>query len=209
MKTPFKHFLLFAVIPCLVALACQTLGISPQPENEGLQSTIFVPQTQLAEIGIPTQEGIEPTAEPGGELAPTPEEGQPPIPGMDLPAEPGMETNFEFLGQIGGSAYAVVMDGGIAYLGQGPRLVTLDVSTPSFVAASPMAFANSPGLPKAGSYLFVGGLMVYDVADVSQPKIAGVVQDVYGTWTCDVVDDIVYIVTQMQGLHIYRFKPLG
>jgi len=210
MKTPFKRFLLFAVILCLVTLACQTLGISPQPENEGLQSTIYVQQTQLAEKGIPTQEGIESTAEPGGELAPAPAEGQPPIPGMDLPVDPGVQTNFEFLGQIGGSAYAVAVDGGMAYLGQGPRLVTLDVSTP----AAPKLIGQSEVLPGivlgvqlAGKYAYVatryGGLHILDIGDPARPAlVSSIAPKTPGCQAVVLKDNLAYLACNPSGLYI-------
>jgi hypothetical protein len=37
----------------------------------------------------------------------------------------------EIVGQIGGSSYAVAVQGDYAYLGVGPRLVVLDISDPS------------------------------------------------------------------------------
>ncbi|HLE53409.1 MAG: hypothetical protein A2Z16_06910 [Chloroflexi bacterium RBG_16_54_18] len=210
MKTPFKRFLLFAVMLCLVALACQTLGISPRPENEGPQSTIYVQQTQLAEKGIPTQEGIKPTAEPGGELPTVPAEGQPPLPGMDLPVEPGMETNFEFLGQIGGSAYAVAVYGDIAYLGQGPRLVSLDVSTP----AAPKLIGQSQVLPGivlgaqlAGKYAYVairyGGLHILDISNPAHPALVSSIEP--KTPGCQAValkDNRAYLACNPSGLYI-------
>ena len=80
---------------------------------------------------------------------------------------------------------------------------------PVEISGPQMNFSNSPGMAKVGDYLFVGGTMVYDVRDPAQPTIAGMVADVMGAWDCDVVGDRVYIVTQMQGLYVYRFKPLS
>jgi len=209
-KTPFKRFLFFFMILCLVTLACQTLGIATQSENEGLQSTIYVQQTQLAGTGIPPGEGIEPTGEPGGELAPTPTGEQPLLPGMEGSADQGVQTNFEYLGQIGGSTYAVAVDGNIAYLGQGPRLVTLDVSTPSapkLIGQSEVLPGLVLGVQVSGKYAYVatryGGLHIFDVNDPAHPGLVSTIEP--KTPGCQAVvlkDNLAYLACNPSGLYI-------
>ncbi len=210
MKTPLRRFLLLSALFCLVMFACQTLGISSQNETKELQSTIYAQQTQLAEEGIPTQESIVPTVDLEGELPPTLPEGQPPIPGMDLPAEPGMETNFEFLGQIGGSAYAVTVAGDNAYLGQGPRLVILDVSIPStlkVIGQSEVLPGIVLGVQLAGNYAYVatryGGLHILDVGDPAHPVlVSSILPEIPGCQAVVLRDNLAYLACNPSGLFI-------
>jgi hypothetical protein len=84
----------------------------------------------------------------------------------------GKSKAFSLLGQIGGSAYAVAVDGQFAYLGQGPRMIVLDISNP----AKPNLIGESevlPGLVQGiqinGKYAYTavryGGLYIFDIRD--------------------------------------------
>ena len=88
--------------------------------------------------------------------------------------------NVELVGQIGGSVYAVALQGDYAYIGVGPRLVILDVSNP----AQPPVIGQTGVLPGmvgdvavAGAYAYVadgeGGLRIVDVSDPAHPAEAG------------------------------------
>jgi len=82
---------------------------------------------------------------------------------------------FEFIGQLGGSSVAVAARGDTVYLGQGPRVVALDISDP----ASPRLMAESPVLPGLVMGLALNGNTLYAVAlygglhvlDISQPNV--------------------------------------
>ncbi len=97
-------------------------------------------------------------------------------------AETGVfaERGIELLGQLGSLATAVAIQGNYAYVGVGPRLVILDLSTPN----NPVAVGQTGLLPNtvadvfvAGAYAFVAdawaGLRIIDVADPTAPHEVG------------------------------------
>lgn len=83
-------------------------------------------------------------------------------------------------GQWGGTCCATAISGTHAYMGMGPRLLVVDVSTPS----TPRVVGMSPVLPDAiwgvtvsGNYVYVaaytGGLQIIDVSDPTNPLRVG------------------------------------
>ncbi len=96
-------------------------------------------------------------------------------PVISTPQETG---GFTLLGQIGGSAYAAAVEGNLVYMGQGPRLIALDVAQPS----APQLLGMSQVLPGlvlgvqvAGGYAYVttqySGLHILDVHDPTRPTV--------------------------------------
>jgi len=90
---------------------------------------------------------------------------------------PGRSQQVGIVGQIGGGARAVAVQGRYAYLGVGPRLVVVDVADP----ARPVPLGQTDVLPGvvsgvavAGGYAYVaageGGLVVVDVTDPAHPR---------------------------------------
>jgi hypothetical protein len=86
----------------------------------------------------------------------------------------------EIVGQIGGSSYAVAVQGDYAYLGVGPRLVVLDISDPSdptMLGQTDIMGDVVQGVAVAGGYAYVAaeyaGLQVVDVSDPSDPRLVG------------------------------------
>ena len=88
--------------------------------------------------------------------------------------------NVEFVGQIGGTTYAVAVQGNYAYIGVGPRLVILNVSDP----AHPWAVRRTAPLPDivrgvalAGSFAYLvdgdAGLRISDVSNPAAPFEVG------------------------------------
>ncbi|HEX8682183.1 MAG TPA: hypothetical protein VF707_07715, partial [Ardenticatenaceae bacterium] len=86
--------------------------------------------------------------------------------------------NVELVGQVGGYAFAVAVQGNYAYIGIGTRLHILDVSDP----AQPLLVAQSTVLPSApndivviGDYAYVaaGDVYILDVSDPSAPTLVG------------------------------------
>jgi hypothetical protein len=89
---------------------------------------------------------------------------------------------MQVVGQIGGQSLAVAVDGSVAYLGVGPRLVTLQISDP----AAPALLGESEVLPGvvrdvavAGGVAFVAagdaGVRTLDVSDPANPYETGTV----------------------------------
>jgi hypothetical protein len=90
-------------------------------------------------------------------------------------------------GQIGGSAYAVDVQGNFAYLGVGPRIYVLDTSNPSapkFIGQSGVMPGVVRSVIASGNYVYVanekGYLRVIDVSDATQPReVASLVEHSY------------------------------
>ena len=195
MKSTVKVLFLCAIVLVVVSLACRVPGISSGPETTGLQSTIYVQQTQLAEKEGSSQQEEQTTAEPGG--------GLPPV-------DTGIQGDFEFLGQIGGSNYAVAADGRTACVGEGPRLVTLDVSDPNMpkrVGRSEVLPGLVQGTQMDGNYAYAatqyGGLHVLDISDPSQPTLVSTIKpNVPGCNAVVLADGLAYLACNPSGLFI-------
>ncbi len=88
--------------------------------------------------------------------------------------------NLALLGQIGGEARGIVVDGDLAYMGEGPRLDVFDLSNP----ASPELIGQSAPLPGTIQDLDVqdglvyaaageAGLRIFDPSDPTMPVEIG------------------------------------
>lgn len=194
-------------ILCFVAIliiACGLFNTSGEDELSDLQNTIqalsdqLEDQAQEEEID-PSPETVFPTPTREGIIAPTLQ-----------PTEGTFDNAFELIGQYGGSSIAVAVKGQYAYLGQGPRLITLDVSNPS----SPTALSRSDILPGIvhgvvvdEGYVYVttrySGLHVFDISQPSVPKeIGAVAPTTPGCGALVLEDDIAYIACNPSGLFI-------
>jgi hypothetical protein len=137
---------------------------------------------------LQTQVGEQDTGElPGEATSPpsTPEDGSTgtasgETQAQDQESSPLMRlSGLSFLGQVGGSSYAIAVEGTFAYLGVGPRLVVLDISNP----ANPIPVGQSRPLhgiimdvqvSKGYAYVaaeYIGGLHVIDVRDPTNPQV--------------------------------------
>jgi hypothetical protein len=117
-----------------------------------------------------------------------PTEGTNP-PGQEEITDPevSISQKLTLQGQIGGSSYAVDVQGYYAYLGVGPRVYVLDISDPS----APEKLGESAVMPgvvrsviASGDHVFVaagkGYLHILDVSDPSQPvEVASVLENSY------------------------------
>ena len=63
-----------------------------------------------------------------------------------------------------------------------------------------------PDLLVDGKYMFLGGIMAYNIEDDSNPAFAGVTGNLQA-WDAAYRNDLLYVVTTYQGLYIHRFKP--
>lgn len=167
----------FTLRRCLVfilvtMLACAWLPQDSQDAN--LQSTIEAMSTRLVEMGA----GQNPPATPPPDVilgqdqsATLPEGIVPP------PSQNALKGNLKLLGQYGGSAYAVAVQGNYAYLGQGPRMIVLDVSNPDnpkLVGQSEILRGIVYGIALRDKYAYVvaayEGLQVFDISQPTKPK---------------------------------------
>ncbi len=120
-----------------------------------------------------------------------------------------LKHELSLTGQVGGTTYAVAVDGKRAYIGVGPRLMSLDISNP----ANPRLVGTSnilPGVVRSVSiynrYAFVaagkGNLQVLDLSDPLHLNLVSLVEDCH--WPMDLarVGNLLYIVDNVEGLWI-------
>jgi len=107
---------------------------------------------------------------------------------------------LQVVGQIGGQSLTVAVEGSIAYLGVGPRLVTLDVSA----SDTPQPLGQSDVLPgvvrdiavvEGMAYIAAGdaGLRVLDVSDPTSPHETGSAPTAMEAQVVSVQDRIAYV----------------
>jgi hypothetical protein len=154
----------------------------------------------------------------------------PPLPSPATAAGPERPTRttgldgLEFVGQIGGAILAVDTDGRYAYVGVGPRLVTVDVRDPR----SPRRAGETAQLGDlvrdvvvAGDRAYVAagtaGLAVVDVSDPERPELGALVDtpgEAMGVAASDAADaparrttgvpgDYVYLADGTDGVRVY------
>ncbi len=120
------------------------------------------------------------------------------------------EVFFELVGQWGGSSYAVETVGDTAYVGIGPRVVVLDISTP----AEPVFLGQSPVLPELvmgiavqGDYVYVaasyGGFHVLDVSDSANIEWVGEYGIAGQCWNVGVSGDYAYVAEYEGFVHVF------
>lgn len=201
MNKTMKRLTLIVFLLMLPSLACGVIGKTSKEQE--LESTIVFLQTEAATKASPA----------ATTLVPTEKTGEPPIvetPGAVTPTLAEGAAHLTLLGQLGGSAFAVAVDGHIAYLGQGPRLVTLDVSRPSEVALLGMSEVLPgvvQGVQVAGGYAYVttryGGLHIFDIREPARPTLVSSIQpEVPGCGGIALRGDLAYLACNPSGLYI-------
>ena len=124
---------------------------------------------------------------------------------------------LELLGQHGGSSAAIVVDGGIAYIGQGPRVVALDVSnadTPRVMGESKVLPGLVEGISLVGKIIFVvtkySGLYSLDISDPANILPLGeLIPDQPGCDAIEIVDGKAYLACNSGGLIIADISDPG
>ncbi|MGB0384969.1 MAG: fibronectin type III domain-containing protein [Ardenticatenaceae bacterium] len=117
--------------------------------------------------------------------------------------------NVELIGQIGGLTQAVAVDGDIAYLGVGPRLVIADISDP----ANLQVLGETDVLPGlvydvvvVGSYAYVanysGGLRIIDISTPAAPSEVSFVDTPGNAIGVAVAGNYAYVADGFSGLRI-------
>jgi hypothetical protein len=138
--------------------------------------------------------------------------------GQPTNSNPGSNlTTFTLLGQLGGSAYAVARQGDHVFLGQGPRMVVLDVSkpeSPQLVGQSQVMPGSKSlvagivrGIQVSGQYAYLatstGGLHVLDISQPVEPKlVSSVYPEASGCVAVALQDDTAYLACNPGGLFI-------
>jgi hypothetical protein len=112
---------------------------------------------------------------------------------------------------VQGGMTDLLVDGNYLYISTPVSgILVYDISLPTQpnqIAILPFTLPGSPKMTLSKNTLIVGGQMAYDVSDVNNPQFSGVV-GLTGAWDCALEGDLVYVITQMQGLYVFRFTPL-
>ena len=212
MKTSRTFRLSTLIVISLMAVACGLLDSSDEVSD--LENTVEGLSEQLATQGmdnIGTVEGLLPTATALGQPA-TPTESGPlstSVP-TQQPTEPGFENAITLLGQYGGSSFAVAVKGAFAYLGQGPRLVTLDISNPAairFISRSDLLPGVVQDVEVEGVYVYVttrySGLHIFDISQPEKPvHISAVEPENPGCGSIVLQDGKAFVACNVSGLFI-------
>ena len=165
MECRTNQILFISVILCLTIFACQLSPIGNAGEAEQTQEPVTPIRTLVENVT-----GLFPKVK-----------GEVNIGGIE-------PRGFSLVGQLGGSAVAVAVNNDLAVLGQGPRVVTLDVSDPSspkLLGESQVLSGLVMGLQIVDRYAYAaamyGGLYILDINDPSdiqlishvEPKVPG------------------------------------
>ncbi len=171
--------------------------------TNSLPEGTVVPPTATAESAVQPTATASATSTPRGTaVPPTPWIITVPV---DIPPEPlplKEEITFTVVGQLGGRVNAVALEGNIAYVGIGPRLVLVDISNP----AAPRFLGQSEPLPELinavaaqNGVAYAAGADVYvlDVSNVAAPTVISKLSDAGEMNYCYisdliVVDDVLY-----------------
>jgi hypothetical protein len=127
------------------------------------------------------------------------------------PQVPRQGQNVALLGQIGGEARAVAVQGSYAYAGIGPRLVIFDLSDPAqplFVGQTAVLRNLVRDVALAGDYAYAvstengGGLHIIDVSDPAAPFQAGFYAMPEFAWDVATAGSYAYVANGDYGLRI-------
>lgn len=118
------------------------------------------------------------------------------------------ENAFEYIDQYGGSTNVVAIQAGYAYLGQGPRMVVLDVSTPAaptWVGESELLPGLVMGLVVEADYAYVttafSGLHIFDITQPDSPELVSQVKPEHpGCGPLVLEDGIAFVACNPSGL---------
>jgi hypothetical protein len=143
-------------------------------------------------------------------LAITPLSGPPLLP---VNAQDGV--TLELVAQLRGSTYAVHVVGDYAYIGEGPRLVIVDISDP----ANPTEVGRTDVLPSVvedvhvvGDYAYVAndwkGLQIISISDKTNPTEVASFDTAGHAIGVHVVGDYAYVADEAGGLVILRIFGL-
>lgn len=133
----------------------------------------------------------------------------PAVTDADFVAAAANAQNVEYVGHYGSGANGVTVRGKYAYLGEGPKLTILDISTPS----SPALVGKTPSLPDdvydialAGNYAYVtcgeSGLRIINVANPAAPVEVGFIDTPGDAYGIAVSDTFAYVADENGGLRV-------
>ena len=170
-------------LPIVITLFCAVLLlscsiVSPFSRGDGGQSTMEAMSAELTRIAggqVQTETQTSPAAPAEGASG---QQATLPPGGNGLVGNQNPSGELELLGQYGGSAFAVAVQGDNAFLGQGPRFVVLDISEadqPVLLGQSELLPGVVQGIALRDDLAYVvyayGGMAVFDVSSPQTPRL--------------------------------------
>lgn len=175
--------------------------------------TVFLPLLEtLAWPQASPSPSMEPEPSPSPEPRPSPSpspEAQPSPSPLPEPGPSPLPEEIRWIGEMGGAAFAVAASGQAAYLGEGHRLVTVDLSDPRRPHRAAER-GHFPGYVQdliiTDGHAFVaageGGLWIMDLADPLAPRDAGALETPGDARSVLVSAHLAYVADGLGGLRI-------
>ncbi len=125
------------------------------------------------------------------------------------PAKPAAKQVIPIPGMQNMAPSDLTTDGTRLFIRVIPNTVLVyDLTDPTIpsLAAELSIPGGMPDILVDGKYLFLGGIMAYNISDITKAEYVGVTGNLQA-WDAAYRNDLLYVVTTYQGLYIYRFKP--
>jgi hypothetical protein len=159
------------LVACTSAVPPESPTSTPELPTNTLEPPTITPTIIKIVVPTSTWTTTPPTREPTATWTPRPT--RTPLPTLDVPHT----IDLEVVGQTGGVSRALALRANYLYLGVGPRLVVVDVTSP----ANPIVIARSEILTDivnevvvAGDYAYVGAGNTLSIVDIHTPAAVSV-----------------------------------
>jgi hypothetical protein len=197
MKSTHYLRMICLILISLIIIACGLF--KPSDEIASLQSTIDALTSQ--------QDTTQDNGEPPQPI--TTDDQTQATPEIE-PTESSWQNALTYIDQYGGSTNSVAVKGDFAYMGQGPRMVVLDISNPGapiFISESELLPGLVMGVEVDGDYAYVttmfSGLNIFDISQANTPTLVSQVKpDRGGCGPLVIHEGIAYIACNTSGLFI-------
>ena len=190
------------------SIPASQLTMSPIPTSSPTKTSItpLQPTELLVPASSPTKTSINPL-QPTKLPVPTSLPTMTPVP-TRLASTPVTASIWEPISQIGGSSRAIAVQGHLAYLNIGPRLVILDMADqahPALLGQTPPLPEPVEGLAVTENHAYVaagkGGLRVIDISNPAKPVEVGFYKSSKPARNLAVAEGLAYIAAE-DGLYI-------
>ncbi|MHC1781660.1 MAG: LVIVD repeat-containing protein [Anaerolineaceae bacterium] len=194
MKLSAHRSLFICLILCLLMISCQFTPFSTSDKDDGKDEG--PPRESLVEGLKSLLPEVFSGFTPGGE---------------EESLAGGIKSQgFEMVGQLGGSALDIAVSGKTAVMGQGPRIITLDISdsaAPRQVDESEVMPGLVMGIEIRDDLVYAtsmyGGLNIFDISDPANIKtVSSIAPEIAGCNGITLDGDIAYMACNASGLFI-------
>lgn len=161
----------------------QAKGIAANPPR------VYLPLVAAASAGARPTPTSSPTTTPRPTITPT-TTPNPCLPAPNASRARIASSSLNQVGQLGGAAQGIAVQGNYAYLGVGPNLWVIDVSNPAqptLVGQSAQLRGAIQGVAINGAYVYAtyiygrsGGIAIVDVSNPQSPTVVGILDPLDG-----------------------------